>query len=515
MRYSIRRQMTIVFIGLLAFILGAIFIVNAVFLERYYISNKTDDLVETYQFLNDTIGGQELDEDTSEYSTVLREMGAMTERMNLDILIIDRNGNPVLGTIKNEDPRFFSTFRSVYYGDENSTVIESNEDYEISRTADTKSSTTYLRIKGVFSNGYAFMVQSPLASIRESAAIANQFLIYLGVFGMVFGGILVWLFSRRISKPIMELTELSEAMANLNFDVKYTSGGKNEIGILGENFNKMALQLEKTISELKSANNQLKKDIEQKEKIEDMRNEFLGNVSHELKTPLALIQGYAEGLKEGVNDDPESREFYCDVIMDEAGKMNRMVRNLLTLNQLEFGSDEVQFERFDIVGLVHGVIASCEILIQQAEAKIDFITDGPVYVWADEFKTEQVVRNYLTNAIHHVENEKRIEVRVLRCGDKARITVFNSGKPIPEEDVPKLWDKFYKVDKAHTREYGGNGIGLSIVKAIMESFHEAYGVKNFDNGVAFWFELDAKTERKELEAQEKLAPEQNNSALAQ
>ena len=133
--------MTIVFIGLLAFILGAIFIVNAVFLERYYISNKTDDLVETYQFLNDTIGGQELDEDTSEYSTVLREMGAMTERMNLDILIIDRNGNPFLGTIKNEDPRFFSTFRSVYYGDENSTVIESNEDYEISRTADTKSST--------------------------------------------------------------------------------------------------------------------------------------------------------------------------------------------------------------------------------------------------------------------------------------------------------------------------------------------------------------------------------------
>ena len=129
MRYSIRRQMTIVFIGLLAFILGAIFIVNAVFLERYYISNKTDDLVETYQFLNDTIGGQELDEDTSEYSTVLREMGAMTERMNLDILIIDRNGNPVLGTIKNEDPRFFSTFRSVYYGDENSTVIESNEEW--------------------------------------------------------------------------------------------------------------------------------------------------------------------------------------------------------------------------------------------------------------------------------------------------------------------------------------------------------------------------------------------------
>src|SRR5699024_4702933 len=149
------------------------------------------------------------------------------------------------------------------------------------------------------------------------------------------------------------------------------------------------------------------------------------------------------------------------------------------LNQLEFGSDEVVFERFDIVRLVRGVIASCEILIQQAEAEVDFVSENQIYVWADEFKTEQVVRNYLTNAIHHVENEKRIEVKIRKDSGKVRVSVFNSGKPIPEEDLPKLWDKFYKVDKAHTREYGGNGIGLSIVKAIMESFHQQYGVKNF------------------------------------
>ena len=334
-------------------------------------------------------------------------------------------------------------------------------------------------------------MQSPLASIQESASLANRFLIYLGVIGIVFGGLLIWLFSRRITQPVMELAGLSQEMANLNFEAKYTRGGEDEIGILGRNFNRMSAQLEKTVSELKSANNQLQKDIEQKEKIEDMRNEFLGNVSHELKTPIALIQGYAEGLKEGISDDPESREFYCDVIMDEAGKMNRMVKNLLTLNQLEFGNDEVQFERFDIVRLVKGVIASCEILVQQAEAEVDFIADDCLYVWADEFKTEQVVRNYLTNAVHHVENEKRIEVRIASEDGKARVSVFNSGKPIPEEDIPKLWDKFYKVDKAHTREYGGNGIGLSIVKAIMESFHQKYGVKNFENGVEFWFELDA------------------------
>ena len=290
----------------------------------------------------------------------------------------------------------------------------------------------------------------------------------------------------------MELATLSQKMADLDFDAKYTSGGSNEIGVLGENFNRMSERLEKTISNLKEANYKLQKDIEQKEKRENMRSEFLGNVSHELKTPIALIQGYAEGLKEGVNDDPESREFYCEVIMDEAGKMNRMVKNLLALNQLEFGEDDVQFERFDITSLISGVLQSLDILIEQKEAQVIFRHKNPVYVWADEFKTEQVVRNYLTNAIHHVGNEKRIEVKIVSTDGKVCVSVFNSGKPIPEEDVPKLWDKFYKVDKAHTREYGGNGIGLSIVKAIMESFHQGYGVKNYDNGVEFWFELDAK-----------------------
>ena len=251
-------------------------------------------------------------------------------------------------------------------------------------------------------------------------------------------------------------------------------------------------KLEKAISELKQANNSLQQDIEQKEKMEQMRTEFMGNVSHELKTPIALIQGYAEGLKEGVNDDPESRDFYCDVIMDEAGKMNRMVKNLMTLNQLEFGNDKVEFERFNLTELIGGVLQSMDILSQQKDVQLIFREKNPVYVWGDEFKIEQVVRNYVSNAYNHVNEEKIIEVKILQEDGLAKVTVFNTGKPIPEEDVPRIWDKFYKVDKAHTREYGGNGIGLSIVKAIMESMHQQYGVKNYDNGVEFWFTLDVR-----------------------
>ena len=304
------------------------------------------------------------------------------------------------------------------------------------------------------------------------------------------GILLIWYFSKRITDPIRELARLSDRMADLDFDAKYTSGGSNEIGELGENFNRMSEKLESTISELKKANNSLQKDIEQKDKLEKMRNEFLGNVSHELKTPIALIQGYAEGLKEGVNEDAESREFYCDVIMDEASKMNQMVKNLLTLNQLEFGDEDIVFERFNLTALVKGVLQSMEIMADQAGAKIMLHTEEDIYAWADEFKVEQVVRNYVSNACHHVSGDMVIEVKMVQKDGKVRVSVFNTGNPIPEADAPHIWDKFYKVDKAHTREYGGNGIGLSIVKAIMKSFNQEYGVKNYDNGVEFWFELD-------------------------
>ncbi len=234
----------------------------------------------------------------------------------------------------------------------------------------------------------------------------------------------------------------------------------------------------------------MQKDIEKKNEIDEMRKDFLSNVSHELKTPIALIQGYAEGLKEGVNDDPESRDFYCDVIMDEASKMNTMVKKLLTLNQLEFGNDRLDLERFDIVSLIRNCIQSSDILLKQQDISVRMEEYGAIYVWGDEFKTEEVFMNYFSNAIHYAAGEKIIDVKLQKKDGKVQISVFNTGNPIPEESLAHLWEKFYKVDKARTREYGGSGIGLSIVKAIMDSMQQGYGVVNYSNGVAFWFELE-------------------------
>lgn len=478
--------MMTVFVGLILFMIVVFMIVNGSFLEKYYISNKKSEFIKVYTMVQESVENGTISSETPE-----KDLGRLTEKNNISIAVIDSEYNVVYTNVREKQMMVVQLFGYLY--DKNhQEVLEKTDSYDICKSVDPQNNTEYLTMWGSFDNGDIFIMRSPLESIRSAVTIFNRFIGVVGGCVILVSVLLAWYFSKRITEPIMELATLSQKMADLDFDAKYTSGGSNEIGVLGENFNRMSERLEQTISNLKEANYKLQKDIEQKEKRENMRSEFLGNVSHELKTPIALIQGYAEGLKEGVNDDPESREFYCEVIMDEAGKMNRMVKNLLALNQLEFGEDDVQFERFDITSLISGVLQSLDILIEQKEAQVIFRHKNPIYVWADEFKVEQVVRNYVNNALNHVDGEKVIEIKITQENDMAKITVFNTGTPIPEEDLPHIWEKFYKVDKARTREYGGNGIGLSIVKAIMDSFGKGYGAINHTNGVEFWFELDMK-----------------------
>ena len=485
MKHSIRRQMIAVFVGLIVCMLVILLLLVGSGLEPYYIREKKDNFTELYNEIDQITQNGEMTEDE------ISQINRTAERYNFYYIVWNFSNESGFSNL-HDSQMLLMQLAGVLFNKIDSQVMEKNDNYQVVEFRDSAQQVDYLALWGTVGDSYNIFIRSPLESIQETMVLFYRFLIIVGL-GVIAGGILfVWSFSRRLTEPLRELAVLSARMADLDFDAKYTSGGGGEIGALGENFNTMSEKLEATISELKNANFRLQQDIEQKEKIEKMRTDFMGNVSHELKTPIALIQGYAEGLKEGVSDDAQSREFYCDVIMDEASKMNQMVKNLMTLNQLEFGDEDVEFQRFDLTELIRGVLQSMEIMVQQKEARVQFRQREPVYVWADEFKAEQVVRNYVSNAFNHLDGDRVVDVKIIPSGDKVRVTVFNTGIPIPEEDVPHIWEKFYKVDKAHTREYGGNGIGLSIVKAIMDSFHQEYGVKNYDNGVEFWFELDVK-----------------------
>lgn len=485
MKHSIRRQMIAVFVGLIVCMLVILLLLVGSGLEPYYIREKEANFAELYDEIDQITRSGSLTEDE------LSQVNRTAERYNFYYIVWNFSNESGFSNL-HDSQMLLMQLAGVLFNKIDSQVMERNDDYQVVEFRDGTQQVDYLALWGTVGDSYNIFIRSPLESIQETMVLFYRFLIIAGI-GVIAGGILlVWYFSRRLTEPLRELAILSARMADLDFEAKYTSGGEGEIGVLGENFNSMSEKLQSTISELKNANFRLQQDIEQKEKIEKMRTDFMGNVSHELKTPIALIQGYAEGLREGVSDDPESREFYCDVIMDEAAKMNQMVKNLMTLNQLEFGDENVEFQCFDLTELIRGVLQSMEIVAQQKEARVQFRQKEPVYVWADEFKAEQVVRNYVSNAFNHLDGDRVVDVKLIPSGEKVKVTVFNTGAPIPEEDVPHIWEKFYKVDKAHTREYGGNGIGLSIVKAIMDSFHQKYGVKNYDNGVEFWFELDVK-----------------------
>ena len=508
MMKSVRSRLTVTFIGLIAVILAVIWGVNKWYLEDFYVTKKVQALNAMYTAIDAQIAenkdngitieeAMERDRDANGNITegnLQRLIRNFSDSANVSVLIIDNSTEDATVYSTSRDTKFLKDRVDRYifgWAKAKYTILEENEQYKIQKTYDPQRESMYLESWGFFTdNSTAFIMSAPLSSVGESVRLANQFLLYVGIIAAAIGGLVIYLTARQISKPIYRLSNLSERMSNLDFEAKYEpeKHEMEEIQVLGNSMNTLSERLEETISELKSANNQLTKDIEEKTKIDEMRKEFIANVSHELKTPIALIQGYAEGLQEGMGEEKESRDYYCDVIVDEANKMNQMVKQLLTLSSLESGNDKPVMDRFNLTELIKGVVNASKILIEQNQIQVEFDDQTPVYVWADEFKIEQVVTNYLSNAIHHIDGEKKIIIRMIPENGLVRVSVFNTGTPIPEEAIPNLWTKFYKVDKARTRAYGGTGIGLSIVKAIMDAHNQQYGVKNWENGVEFWTE---------------------------
>lgn len=485
MKHSIKKQFAMIFIGLMALTILLCWFVNNTFLQMFYEKNRQDALNSAYQIMNHAFSTGDFQSDE-----FLIELEKLCSKYNISLILMDLDSNLLLTNADSEIMKRALIDSVIGIKHKDTEVLSQSENFVVQKIIEDRTNTEYIEMWGELGNGPLFLMRIAIESIRESVDIANQFLAYVGIFAVIISALIIWVVARKITNPILELADISERMIHLDFEAKYHGKSKTEIALLGDNINTLSETLEQTISELKSANNELKRDIEKRNQIDEMRKEFLSNVSHELKTPLALIQGYAEGLQEGIHDDEESKEFYCEVIMDEAGKMNQMVKKLLTLNELEFGNNVVAFERFDVVDLICNYLQSAEILTKQNEISVRMEKYEPIYVWADEFKTEEVFQNYFSNALNHAEGEKVVEVRLERKEKKVRISVFNTGKPIPEEALSHIWEKFYKVDKARTREYGGSGVGLSIVKAEMDSMNQEYGVVNYENGVEFWFELE-------------------------
>ncbi len=500
--HSLRVKITLIILLLISILLLSIGILNNFGLTWYYQNEKVSEIHEAYLKLDNEVkklseDGQTIIGESEDSESVVNESVSnivldYSNKHNITIALVDSMTDKAIYSSQREGDMFLDRIQEGFIGNKNikkKDILYKSDNYTII-LHNTPQNSSFIEGFGYCSDNQTIVIMStPVAGLKESVNISNKFLIYVAVIGFIITVIITFLITKMITSPILQLAEISNKMGKLDFTARYMGKRSDEIQTLGQNMNYMSDRLKKAISKLQEANEVLKEDIKRKEAIDEMRKDFIANVSHELKTPIALIQGYAEGLNEGLCEDEESRKYYTEVIMDESEKMNKMVKQLLTLSSIESGNSILHKENFNMTSLTDSVLSSISILIGEKNVKVNFDTSRDVFLYADEFKIEEVVTNYISNAIHHVNDNGTIKIDVSEDESNVYFGVYNTGNQIPEKDLANVWEKFFKVDKAHSRSYGGSGIGLSIVKAIIEAHGGEVKVANKSDGVEFGFTI--------------------------
>lgn len=375
----------------------------------------------------------------------------------------------------------------------NVSVIEQREEdgavFQIQQ--DVNSGLQYLSYLAVLDDSRVVEAFTPRSTIEINASIANSLIWRVATVVILLAFLMVFWYSRKITNPIVDMNSVTKRMANMDFSHKCRVTRKDELGELGKSINLLSDTLDETLQDLKQKNERLKNDIEWERQQEQVRKEFISNVSHELKTPIAIIQGYAEGLEIGVADNPEAVSEYCKVIMDETVRMNEIVVELLELSKYEQGAYPLHCEAFGVRQFVDDMLGATRILFEDKGIEAVNTIDASLVGYGDVTKLEMVLSNYLGNAIAHVKEPYKIRISCEQKGRCLRVYVFNSGDPIAPEDLDQIWNSFYRADKSHNRESNRFGLGLSIVRAIQNLHQMKYGVENVEGGVRFWFDIAA------------------------
>lgn len=467
-------------VACLTMLLVLIWLLNNYALVSYYRSAKAHTLRDGFARLNTLVS-----QDSGDSTALRDEIYKLTYDRNVRLDFWNTGDTPVYGNPFAGSVAVPTVFSSLSAGE-----------YQISSGSDQRSGSRTIMLVGRLDNNFGILMSTTVSAIEESVGVTNRFLLISGAAALVVSLAFALLLTRSFARPIRALSRVAGSVARLNFSDRYrlrSPRHPDEFDDLGSSINQMAAALEATVSNLKTANLQLMNDNELKTRQNEARQAFISNVSHELKTPISLIQTYAEGLGENIMGSEEDRAYYCGVIEDEAEKMGTLIKKMTMLMQLEAGSEELVIERFDMDELLHNMLQKHRPLFEQKRVSIEEPPEEPVFVWADEFLIENVLTNFLSNALHYVNDGGQVSVALTRSGEnRVRVAVFNSGSHIDKEDMPRIWESFYKVDKARTRSYGGTGIGLSVVAAILNAHHMPYGVISREDGVEFYFELEAR-----------------------
>lgn len=460
---SIRNRFFVILSSLVISIIILLLLANNFLLQDFYISRKEEAFEDYFQQIN------ELDE--SEYSSSTELFRQIELTTNADIVIVDQSGNSV----------YFS--RPI---DENipqrPLPPTTSSEFEFKIISIPEIPGQSLVLQGELSNGYHVELRSPISAIVENISFINEFLLYVGIIGVILSLTAAFIIANKITKPIREINETTKKMKNLDFSHLIVSTSKDEIGELSENINNMAVTLATTFDNLNE-------ELSLNKRLTKKRTELLNNVSHELKTPLALIQGYAEGLSLNIGTNKEKRDYYTQVITDEAINMNHIIEKLLDIEDLDSNIQSKEKEDVKYVDYIKSRINKYKMSIKKKNITLVERYCSEVNIYIDTYLTDRIITNFITNAINYCNSCGVIRVTVEDNNNTIKTKIYNSHKGLTEEQIIHIWDSFYKIDQARTRDVGGHGLGLSIVKSIQENLNEEYGVNNVDDGVEFWFNI--------------------------
>lgn len=490
MKYSIQAKLFIT-VGFVVIVFMLILTsLHLMFYGKYTLAQNKNLLAEAYQTISD-----EVIANNGYLSSNIEEFESAS---GMQILFLNSNYDTVSAFIIEDNGEIHQKIADTMDSDQYQREIETfsstikKDNYIIYTQNDDVAEGRYLTLIGqlpLSNNMFYVVLRVSVPSIEANITYSRFFITITGCITMVISLLMAYLISRHWVKPILEINAITKNMANLDFTRKFKGKTTDEIGELGENVNFLSGHLEESIKELQKTNERLEEEVKKERQIDEMRQNLIANVSHDLKTPIAIIQGYAEGLKENISENQEDRDFYCSVIIEESDRMNKLVRQILNLSQLELGKVKPEIESLEVSSYIDVIISKFNLMFKEKQINIESHSEKCM-IFADSNMLGQVLINLITNAADHTAAGGHIEVTTMRNENKLHVNVFNEGENIPEDELDKIWLSFYKRNKSRTGIYGGTGIGLTIVKTIMEAHNNQCGVFNSETGVNFWFELD-------------------------
>lgn len=332
-----------------------------------------------------------------------------------------------------------------------------------------------------------FMVSvASLQEIRDTNEALQIFYVYIGIAGFILILLLSFFFSRLVSRPLIKLNDMAKNMVNLDFSSAKPIKQKDELGSLSNNMLVMAKNLDVALNDLKQANETLKRDMEKRVQMEKEQREFFEHASHELKTPLSIVKSFAEGLHDDVS--PDKQDHYVEVIIEESEKMEVLIKDMLDLAKLENGVIKLRKTSFLISEMIEVLAYKLFCIAKEKNVVIEIMPKNEQHILADYEWMERVMQNLLINAVRHSEPDSVIVIRI-ELDQENGGSVFkieNRGTQIPEEQLDKIWKRFYRTESSRSRMTGGTGLGLAIVQQILNLHGFKYGAENLSDGVLFY-----------------------------